>query len=70
MGIKVTVSQVVPTPSGLRMGLRVEHTQAKWVRFCTTVILYTDLTYAERQTICAYLAGDFGPDEVLDAPLF
>lgn len=53
--MKVTISQVAPTKSGLRLGLRIEHEKAGWVRFATTVLLLDRLTYSERAMLLAWL---------------
>lgn len=53
--MKVTVSTATPSPSGLRLGLRVEHEKAGWVRFCTTVVLYDDLDAESVQAITHWL---------------
>jgi len=37
--MKITVTSILPHPSGLVLGLRVEHEKAGWIRFATTVLL-------------------------------
>lgn len=51
MTFKITVSQASPTPSGLRLGMRIEHEKAGWVRFSTCVILDDDLSEQELANI-------------------
>ena len=53
--MKVTVSTATPSPSGLRLGLRVEHEKAGWVRFATSVLLYDDLDAESIQAITYWL---------------
>jgi len=68
--MKVTISQVAPSPQGLRLGLRIEHEKAGWIRFGTTVLLLEDLTYAERGYVTDWLNGRAVEVEDLDQPLF
>lgn len=71
MSIKVTVSQIAPSPEGLLLGVVVEHTKAKWMRFTTCVLAPRILTYAERQYLLAFLEGYTDtPELVEDEPLF
>lgn len=71
VSIKVTVSQVAPSPEGLLLGVVVEHTKAKWMRFSTCVLAPKHLTYAERQYLLAFLEGYADMrDEEYDEPLF
>jgi hypothetical protein len=69
--MKITVSQVAPSPLGLRLGLRVEHEKAGWVRFDTTVLVLDRLTYAERAFLTNWL-NDSRRDEEWeeDCPMF
>lgn len=69
MSLKVTVSGVAPSPQGLRLGLTIEHEQAHWMRFATTVLVLDTLTYAERQFLLEFLE-DYPRDRELDEPLF
>lgn len=65
--LKITVDQASPSPSGLRLGLRVEHTKAGWVRFATTFVVYDELTNEMRQALTRFLnAAAEGRDESLD----
>jgi hypothetical protein len=70
--MKVTVTQIAPHPQGLRLGLRIEHEKAAWIRFATTVLLVEELTTEERGTL--YHAMNKAIDDFLDSeptlPLF
>jgi hypothetical protein len=69
--MKITVSQIAPSRKGLRLGLRIEHEKAGWVRFATTVLLLDSLTYAERQMLLSWLEDSPRQDDWdEDIPLF
>lgn len=69
--MKVAITQVAPHPQGLRLGLRVEHEKAGWIRFETTVLLVDQLSIFERQSLLSALDGASGRlVEDLDIPLF
>lgn len=69
--MKVTITDVVPDPHGLRMGLRIEHEKAGWVRFGVTLLVVDRLTFFERQALLSALDHAAGNWEVgEDIPLF
>ena len=71
MGIKVEVQTATPTPQGLRLGVRIEHEQAGWIRFNSTILLYETLGNLDRLRVIRYLeSAAVGRDEDLDVPLF
>lgn len=49
--MKITITDSHPTPSGLRLGLRVEHEKAGWIRFATTVLVVDRLSFESRQAV-------------------
>lgn len=65
--MKVTVTQMSPTPSGLRLGLRVEHEKAGWIRFAATALVISDLSREERAVLLKAL--NHVVDEVLDSEI-
>lgn len=68
--MKVTITSAAPSTQGLRLGLRLEHEKAGWIRFATTVLVVKDLTYAERAYLTEQLnAFSYELDEE-DEPLF
>lgn len=48
MALSITVQSVAESDKGLLLGLRVEHTQAGWIRFGVSLLVLEDLTDAER----------------------
>lgn len=73
--MKITVSQIAPSREGLRLGLRIEHEKAHWVRFGVTVLALDRLTYAERQLLLSWLedartAEDWESDTPFDLRFF
>ena len=62
--MKVTVTQIAPHPQGLRLGLRIEHEKAGWVRFGATVLLVNTISVEERRSL--YEALNRLVDEYLD----
>ena len=68
--MKVTVDKATPSPSGLRLGLRIEHEKAGWIRFATTVVLYDQLDGESVQAITRWLNQQADRSrEDLDVPL-
>lgn len=63
--MKITITQAIPSPSGLRLALRVEHEKAGWIRFSTAVLLVEKLDLESRQYITQCLNTYM--DEFLDA---
>lgn len=49
--MKVIISQAAPHPQGLRLGLRIEHEKAGWVRFSATVLVVEELSTEDRAAL-------------------
>lgn len=70
--MKVTITSTAPSQGGVRLGLRIEHEKAGWIRFCSTVLLINDLKMHEREWLVAALNHGADPDrfvEDLELPL-
>lgn len=69
--MKVTITGASPDPQGLRLGLRIEHERAGWVKFDTTVLVCDRLSVFERASLLSALDHAAGTRvEDLDLPLF
>lgn len=61
--MKVTITGAAPTAQGLRLGLRIEHEKAGWIRFSATTLVVHSLTFGER---CALMKALTRAAEDLD----
>ncbi|HKN46200.1 MAG TPA: hypothetical protein VJW23_19995 [Propionibacteriaceae bacterium] len=68
--MKVTITSAAPSTQGLRLGLRIEHEKAGWIRFATTVLVVKDLTYGERAYLTEALNRFEQELDDVDEPLF
>lgn len=68
--MKVTVDSAAPSERGLRLGLKIQHEKAGWIRFAGTVVLYEQLTLEDMQAIVQWWhQGQEREERDLDTPL-
>lgn len=53
--MKIVVTQILPSPSGLRCGLRIEGPQGSWLRFAEAEVPYALVTDDVRQALTEFL---------------